>query len=408
MKTRLLPYALGLLLAGAAPALACDTCPCSEDAAARQDIVDTALAAGSFKTLATALKHADLVGALKGEGPFTVFAPTDEAFAKLPEGTLQSLLKPENLPKLKAILTYHVVSGSLVAEQVVKRTSLTTLNGQRVDLQVTRGEVHVDGATVVKADVMASNGVIHVIDEVILPSSEDLAQTAIKAGSFKTLVAAAKAAGLVPALTGDRPLTVFAPTDEAFAKLPEGTVETLLKPENKAKLAGILKYHVVAGRVYSDQALEARHAKTLQGESLEVTFEGGVARVSGAKLLKTDIEASNGVIHVIDSVLLPPTKSSQASDCPASRLIRAAIKRGAELYNAGSPEGCAAVYEVALQSMADLGRAYLPGSSRERILHLLGDLPADADRKAWALRRALDGLYGKIQRAPADVHESAK
>ena len=413
MKSRLLPYALGLLIAGAAPTLAGDGCcggdqNVSDDAQAGKDIVDTAVAAGSFKTLATALKHAGLIDALKGEGPFTVFAPTDAAFAKLPEGTVETLLKPENLPKLKAILTYHVVSGKFAASKVVKRSFLTTLNGQRIDLKVAQGKVHVDGATVAKADVMASNGVIHVIDEVILPSSANLAQTAIKAGSFKTLVAAAKAAGLVPALTGDQPLTVFAPTDEAFAKLPEGTVESLLKPENKGKLAAILKYHVVAGRVYSDQALQAKSAETLQGERVEISVKGGVAMVNGAKLLKTDIEASNGVIHVIDSVILPPTKTSQATGCPASRLLESAIKEGAELYNAGSPEGCAAVYEVALRSMVELGRAYLPGKSRERITHMLANLPADADDKAWALRKTLDGLYGKIQRAPEGVHENAK
>ena len=132
------------------------------------------------------------------------------------------------------------------------------------------------------------------------------------------------------------------------------------------------------------------------------------AREEEETKLKTDIEASNGVIHVIDSVILPPTKTSQSSDCPASRLIKTAIREGAELYNAGSPEGCAAVYEVALRSMVELGRAYLPGKSRARITRMLENLPSDADEKAWALRKALDGLYGKIQRAPEDVHESAK
>ena len=134
-----------------------------------KNIVETAVAAGSFKTLAAALDAAGLVETLKGPGPFTVFAPTDEAFAKLPAGTLENLLKPENKAKLVAVLTYHVVPGSVTSSQVVKMTSAKTVQGQSVTISARDGKVKVDGATVVKADVMASNGVIHVIDSVILP-----------------------------------------------------------------------------------------------------------------------------------------------------------------------------------------------------------------------------------------------
>lgn len=136
---------------------------------AEKDIVDTAVAAGSFKTLAAALQAAGLVDTLKGNGPFTVFAPTDEAFAKLPAGTVEDLLKPENKEKLRAILLYHVVAGKVTAKQVVKLTSAKTANGQSVTIMVQDGKVMVDNATVVKTDVEASNGVIHVIDSVILP-----------------------------------------------------------------------------------------------------------------------------------------------------------------------------------------------------------------------------------------------
>ncbi len=140
------------------------------DKAMKKDIVDTAVSAGDFKTLAAALQAAGLVDTLKGDGPFTVFAPTDEAFAKLPAGTVETLLKPENKDKLTAILTYHVVPGKVTAEQVVNLSNATTVNGQAVDISVMNGAVHIDNATVAKADIMASNGVIHVIDEVILPN----------------------------------------------------------------------------------------------------------------------------------------------------------------------------------------------------------------------------------------------
>jgi uncharacterized surface protein with fasciclin (FAS1) repeats len=138
----------------------------------KKDIVDTAVAAGDFKTLAAALKAADLVDTLKGKGPFTVFAPTDEAFAKLPAGTLEMLLKPENKAKLVKILTYHVVSGKETAADVSKMTSAKTVEGSDVKITVTDGKVKVDDANVTKADIECSNGVIHVIDTVLMPEEK--------------------------------------------------------------------------------------------------------------------------------------------------------------------------------------------------------------------------------------------
>lgn len=134
-----------------------------------KDIVDTAVSAGSFKTLTTALQAAGLVDTLKGRGPFTVFAPTDEAFAKLPAGTVETLLKPENKEKLVTILTYHVVPGKVLAAQVTKMNSAKTVNGQSLAISASDGTVTVDNAKIVKADILCSNGVIHVIDSVVLP-----------------------------------------------------------------------------------------------------------------------------------------------------------------------------------------------------------------------------------------------
>lgn len=141
-------------------------------APAEKDIVDTAVEAGSFKTLAAALKAADLIETLKGKGPFTVFAPTDEAFAKLPEGTVETLLKPENKAKLAAILTYHVVAGKVEAKDAVKLKSAKTVNGASFMIKVSDAGVMVDKAKVVKTDIQCTNGVIHVIDAVILPAAK--------------------------------------------------------------------------------------------------------------------------------------------------------------------------------------------------------------------------------------------
>jgi len=271
----------------------------------RKDIIDTAIAAGSFNTLAAALKAADLIDVLKGDGPFTVFAPTDAAFAKLPSGTVENLLKPENKDTLIAILTYHVVPGNVPASRVTNMKNAQTVNGQRIDIAVERGTVKIDNATVTTADVHATNGVIHVIDTVIMPSTKDIVDTAKEAGSFNTLLAAAKAAGLVDALKGDGPLTVFAPTDEAFAKLGSSTIENLLMPENKEQLQRILLHHVVAGRVYSDAVKNDMRAETLAGTNVQFTIRGERVMIGSARIGAVDIDTANGVIHVIDSVILP-------------------------------------------------------------------------------------------------------
>lgn len=272
---------------------------------AAKDIVDTAVGAGSFNTLVAAVKAAGLVDTLKGEGPFTVFAPTDEAFAKLPKGTVETLLKPENKDKLISILTYHVVPGKVMAADVVKLSGAKTVQGEQIDISTKGGKVMVDGANVIKTDIGTSNGVIHVIDSVILPADKDIVDTAVGAGSFKTLVAAVKAAGLVETLKGKGPFTVFAPTDEAFAKLPAGTVESLLKPENKDKLISILTYHVVPGKVLASDVVKISEAKTVNGKKAAIKVSDAGVMVDGAKVIATDIETTNGVIHVIDSVILP-------------------------------------------------------------------------------------------------------
>ncbi len=283
--------------------------PASTNAAAQATIVETAVAAGNFKTLVAAVQAAGLVDTLNGKGPFTVFAPTDAAFAKLPAGTLEMLLKPENKAKLAAILTYHVVPGAVKAADVVKLKYAGTVNGQRVDIKVDGAKVTVDGAAVTATDIACSNGVIHVIDAVILPVDGTVVDVAVKNGSFNTLVAAIKAAGLVETLSGKGPFTILAPTDAAFAKLPAGTLEMLLKPENKKQLVEILTFHVVPGvAAYSDAVVKMTEVPTVLGSPVAVKVVGGKVMLNGATVVAVDVEATNGVIHVIDTVLMPPAK----------------------------------------------------------------------------------------------------
>ncbi len=271
------------------------------------NIVQTALAAGQFNTLASLLTKAGLVDTLSNGGPFTVFAPTDAAFAKVPKATLDALA--ENPAQLKSVLLYHVVPGRATAADVVKLTSVKTLDGRPVAIKVVDGSVYVDQAKVTTPDVMASNGVIHVIDSVLIPKAapampvKNIVQTAVAAGQFKTLASLLTKAGLAGTLQGKGPFTVFAPTDAAFAKVPKATLAALAK--NKAKLRAVLLYHVVKGKVTAARAMKLHSAKTLSGKSLPIRVKAGKVLVGGGTVITPNVMASNGVIHVINKVLIP-------------------------------------------------------------------------------------------------------
>lgn len=359
-------------------------------AAKAADIVDTAVSAGSFKTLAAALGAADLAETLKGKGPFTVFAPTDDAFKKLPEGTVAELLKPENKAALAGILTYHVVPGTVMAEQVVKLSGAKTVNGQRVDIKAGDGGVMVDGAKVVTTDIRCDNGVIHVIDSVILPADKTIPETAQAAGSFGTLLAAVGAGGLAETLGSEGPFTVFAPTDEAFGALPAGTIETLLRPENKQQLVDILKYHVVDGRIYSPDALAAENADTLQGTSVAIVPTESGASVNNARLLTTDLDASNGVIHVIDRVLIPSGKKIDAK-----KMIFDAISTGVPMYNAGHHAQCASLYQRTMETVMASTTDTKMRSHMKMVLSAAKRETCPMER-AWTLRRGMDQMYVRL------------
>ena len=360
------------------------------------DIASTALADGRFGTLGKLLTEAKLLETLQGKGPFTVFAPTDEAFAKMPKETVVDLLKPENREKLQSILTFHVIAGSVDLSGALSAGQATTVQGAPLTVKFAEGSVRINEANLVNADIKCSNGVIHVIDSVIFPPkpANDLASVAEKAGSFKTLLAAVKAAGLIEVLTGDQALTVFAPTDEAFAKLPKGTVEALLKPENRDKLKSVLALHVVPGKVSAGDALNAGQSKALSGGSLEFGISDGLFQVNGSTIVKTDIKCDNGLIHVIDAVLLPSSASKDAgSGKTAGQMIEEAIERGVPVFNGGDHAGCATIYRKCMMGIAQSDQV------DDRIGKVIGELVKRADQieddseRAWILRGGLDHLY---------------
>merc|ERR1712151_796123 len=221
---------------------------------ATKNIVELAVGDKDLSTLVAALKAGKLVTALEGKGPFTVFAPTNEAFDKIPKSTLHSLLDPKNIKQLDAILEYHVIAGAAVYSKDLKAEQhVKTLEGQQLLVEKKTGGVYINNkAKVTTADVGATNGVVHIIDTVLIPpsnlgASKSIVEIAAGDKDLSTLVAALTAGKLVTALEGKGPFTVFAPTNEAFAKIPSSTLHTLLEPKNRKQLDAILEYHVVAG-----------------------------------------------------------------------------------------------------------------------------------------------------------------
>lgn len=217
----------------------------------------------------------------------------------------------------------------------------------------------------------------------------DIVDTAVEAGSFKTLVAAVKAAGLVDTLKGDGPFTVFAPTDEAFAKLPKGTVESLLKPENKSKLAGILTYHVVAGKVKAKKAAKLDSAKTVNGAELQISPSGKTLMINKSKVVKADIKTSNGIIHVIDQVLLPPAKKTASN---TTNIIKHAIHKGVPLFNSGHHSQTAKLYMTAGKQILGQCSSSTCSDSMKTIKAAMHKASAEhcPTSQAWIMRKAFD------------------
>lgn len=321
---------------------------------ADMNIIQNASKSPIHTTLVAAVQAAGLVETLQGKGPFTVFAPTDEAFAALPDGTVESLLMPENQAQLQKVLTCHVVAADAMAEAIrgmiaddggshaVPTAGGCTLQATSQGETITLTDETGRSATVTVADVQQSNGVIHVIDTVLLPATEeasaegmtegenpvvggapmlgskDIIDNAVNSADHTTLVAAVQAADLVETLKGEGPFTVFAPVNAAFAALPAGTVDTLLQPENKQQLQGILTAHVVAGDLSAAALMERirassdgfYHFEAVSGDALSAKIAGGDIYIfdetgNAGKVTIADVDQSNGVIHVVDTVLVP-------------------------------------------------------------------------------------------------------
>ena len=367
-------------------------------------IMDLVAADARFKTLAAAVNAAGLGEVLSGAGPFTVFAPTDAAFESLPEGTVEALLTKEGKTSLISILKNHLVSGRADLSFALGAGSISSLENNKLKVTFSEGSVRVNDAVLRQADVSTSNGIVHIIDSVLVPTKEEptsILETANKAGSFKTLLAAVETAGLEDYLESGESVTIFAPTDAAFNKLPAGTVEQLLKPENRKKLETVLINHALQGSVGAGTALSQGTAETLGNQTLKFKIQEGRFQVNGITIDTVDLVCSNGIIHVVDEVILFEENEDRAgleindqSVTPQASII-AAIQQGVPLYNQGNARACADVYRDCIKSLAmrtDLNDVIKTSLNRS----LKMSESKSADESAWIYRYALDKTYSTL------------
>ena len=268
-------------------------------------VVDIIVNSDVHNTLEAAVIAADLAGTLSTDGPFTVFAPTDAAFAALPAGLLDALLA-DPTGELTNILLYHVVGGTALSTDLSDGQTITTLNGQDVTITINGGNVFVNDAQVIIADLIADNGVVHVIDAVLVPAAlpATVYDIIVASDVHNTLELAINTAGLDGALQEEGPFTVFAPTDAAFAAIPLATITALLA--DIPALTDALLYHVVAGQSLSTDLSNGQSIETLNTQNVTITISGTDVFVNDAQVIVADLLAQNGVVHVIDAVIFGP------------------------------------------------------------------------------------------------------
>lgn len=319
MRTRFLSI-LALALVATFTLTSCEKDDVNEIPAPTNDVVELAQATSELSTLVTAVVTADLASTLKGSGPFTVFAPTNEAFAKLDEGVLEVLLA--NPTVLADLLKYHVVSGKVLSSDLSNTSVQTLLSGKSISVSVANGVTLNGTASVIEADIEATNGVIHVIDEVLIPEGfelpkDNIVSIAAQTPSLSILVEALSLfPNLVDALSSDGSFTVFAPTNDAFIALLGVIGQESLSDIPESVIERLLKYHVISGAaLMSTDLSDGQMASTLlsDDDKIKVQISGQSVKINGANVTAANIEASNGVVHVVDAVLVPALELSIVS-----------------------------------------------------------------------------------------------
>jgi uncharacterized surface protein with fasciclin (FAS1) repeats len=363
----------------------------------------------NLTTLLSLVKAAELE--LPKDAKLTIFAPTNEAFAKLPREQVEFLTSAKGKPALQAILKHHVVAQSLESSALLDRRRLKALSGQ--SLEVDPAALTVDGARLVATDVAFDGGLVHVIDSVMVPELRSIEEIVAQDERFATLRAAIGAAGLGPQLGAENsgPWTVLAPSNDAFAKIPADALKALLA--DRPALTAVLAAHVLPTAIRRDEMLAQGSARTLMGDgTVAFALESGAITVEGARIEVADIEAANGVIHIIDRVL--PARSAATAAAPAApaspqraqraaAVLELAIERGVPRFNAGDTASCAALYELAIASVVLLGEDAVSADAMAELAKALeqGASHQDASERAWIYRRAMDRVLERVMKSDA-------
>jgi uncharacterized surface protein with fasciclin (FAS1) repeats len=372
-------------------------------------------AAGSLVSVAEKANLTTLLALVKAAGlelpkdaKLTIFAPTNDAFAKLPREQVEFLTSAKGKSTLQAILKHHVVAQSLESSTLLDRRRLKALSGQSLEIDPTA--LSIDGARLVATDVAFDGGLVHVIDGVMLPELRSIEEIVAKDDRFATLRAAIDAAGLGPQLGAQNsgPWTLLAPSNEAFAAIPADALKALL--QDRPALTAVLAAHVLPTAIRRDEMLAQGQARTLMGDgTVEFALASGAITVAGARIEVADIEASNGVIHVIDRVLPAPSAAratAAATPLPqraerAAAILELAIERGVPRFNAGDTSSCAALYELAIASVVLLGDDAISPSAKADLSEALeqGSAHQDASERAWIYRRAMDRALERMMKS---------
>lgn len=371
----------------------------------------TVAAKANLTTLLELVKAAEI--ALPTDAKVTIFAPTNEAFAKLPREQVEFLTSAKGKSTLQAILKHHVVAQPLESSVLLDRRRLKALSGQSLDIDPSA--LTIDGARLVATDVAFDGGLVHVIDGVMLPELRSIEQIVAEDDRVATLRAAIGAAGIGSQLGSQNPgpWTVLAPSNAAFAAIPADTLKALLA--DKPALTAVLAAHVLPSAIRRDEMLAQGSARTLMGDgSVAFKLDSGSITVDGARIEIADIEAANGVIHVIDRVLparsgaSSPTRPSADTSMmtaatperarQAAAILELAIERGVPRFNAGDASSCAALYELAIVSVMLLGEDTLSTGAKADLAQALeqGAAHEDASERAWTYRRAMDRALGQM------------
>ena len=358
-----------------------------------------------FQTVLSLVKATGLDQALVGlEGEFTLFAPNDAAFAKLPAELMAELGKPENVDTLKSILLYHVVPARVPASAAVKATSAPTVEGTELTVALKGEALYVDQAQVIATDLEFAGGIVHAVDAVLVPAdvAAALAAPAPPIAGCATVFSLVELAGLSDAVAGMDAFTLFAPTDEAFAALPAETVELLLAPENRENLQKVLLYHVVGAKVMSPAAIDLAKqggetgtpVQTLDGKVMLKATAAGL-NIGGANIVRVDEEFANGIVHVIDAVMIPADLKLNPIN-PNRVKLQGWMDEGVAKWEAEDWNGAAQIWRAALTWGVEGDRIADAGARKAAQQALKTAAGQSGKEAAWTLNQGLEQALGSF------------